>query len=238
MNKDSYLNELKNKLKANHVEEKDDILAEYEEHFRMKMADGYSEEEIAARLINPMEIALSYAQMNEQKAGRRSALIITGIGLFFADIIVVMVFILLYAWVAVLGGLALGSVGISGILIGNYDISPVISVFPYIGRLTLGISLIALAVLSAVGTVYCSLYITQLGKSYLRWHKKTLSANGLAYPPLSKHPHIKDKIRRRLRSAALLSVVVFAVAFLGSMLLLFALAGFRPFWHHWNWFIH
>ena len=237
MKKDSYLHELKTQLKANHVEEKDDILAEYEEHFRMKMADGYSEEEIAARLINPMEIALSYAQMHEERAGRRSALIITGIGLSFADIVFVMVFILLYAWVAVLGGLALGSVGMAGMLIGNYDISPVTPIFPYIGRFTLGISMIALAVLSAVGTVYCSLYITQLGKAYLRWHKRTLSVNGLAYPPLSKHPHIKDKTRRRLRSAALISVVVFAVTILGSMLLLFALAGFRPFWHHWNWFI-
>jgi uncharacterized membrane protein len=65
MNKQAYLNELKAHLKASAVSDIDEIIAEYDEHFTRKIADGYTEEEIAAKLGRPKEIALQFC------AGRR-----------------------------------------------------------------------------------------------------------------------------------------------------------------------
>ena len=50
MKKDEYLAQLVNELKKNAVADADDIVNEYEQHFAFKMADGFSEDEIAAKL--------------------------------------------------------------------------------------------------------------------------------------------------------------------------------------------
>ena len=51
-----------------------DVVEEYQQHFSFKLADGYSEEEIAARLGDPVALA---AQFGEAEAGdkRHSAVL-------------------------------------------------------------------------------------------------------------------------------------------------------------------
>ena len=45
-----------------------DVVEEYQQHFAFKLADGYSEEEIAARLGDPVALA---AQLGEAEAGEK-----------------------------------------------------------------------------------------------------------------------------------------------------------------------
>jgi uncharacterized membrane protein len=61
MNRDMFLSNLKAALGRMQESEKREVLADYEEHFRMGMADGKSEEQIAASLGNPRLLGKSYA---------------------------------------------------------------------------------------------------------------------------------------------------------------------------------
>ncbi|MHB1456191.1 MAG: DUF1700 domain-containing protein [Armatimonadota bacterium] len=60
MKKDEFLSELHNSLGNMSDADKQDVLNDYEEHFRVGMADGRSEEEIAKSLGNPSAIGATY----------------------------------------------------------------------------------------------------------------------------------------------------------------------------------
>ena len=77
-------------------------MAEYRRHFEYKLADGYSEEETAARLGDPAELAAQFEPGEAQETRRaggfgRSAL--TWTGLVFADIFVLSFFTVFACWV-------------------------------------------------------------------------------------------------------------------------------------------
>jgi uncharacterized membrane protein len=55
MNKKIFIDELRKYLIANDIEDVAEITAEYEDHFMRKAADGYSEDEISAKLGNPKD---------------------------------------------------------------------------------------------------------------------------------------------------------------------------------------
>lgn len=91
MTKTEFLTRLGAELKARKVADMDDILGEYSRHFDYKLADGYSEEEIAARLGSPEELAAQFESEAPEKSakhggGARSA--VTWTGLVFLDIVV------------------------------------------------------------------------------------------------------------------------------------------------------
>ncbi len=58
--KNQFLDLLKEELKHNNVPDAEDIIEEYEQHFSFKLADGYSEEEISAKLGDPKSLADQY----------------------------------------------------------------------------------------------------------------------------------------------------------------------------------
>ncbi|MHB1456190.1 MAG: DUF1700 domain-containing protein [Armatimonadota bacterium] len=60
MKKDEFLSELRNSLGNMPDADKQDVLNDYEEHFRVGMADGRSEEEIAQSLGNPRAIVATF----------------------------------------------------------------------------------------------------------------------------------------------------------------------------------
>ncbi len=60
MNKNEFLSILTSVLEKNQISDAAEIIEEYEQHFAFKLADGYSEEEIAARLGDPEKLALQY----------------------------------------------------------------------------------------------------------------------------------------------------------------------------------
>lgn len=113
MTKNESLSRLEAELEARRVPEAEDILGEYRRHFEYKLADGYSEEEIAARLGAPEELAAQFEPEREAprpsraSSAARSAL--TWTGLVFADMFVLSFFMLFASWVAVVACAALAS---------------------------------------------------------------------------------------------------------------------------------
>lgn len=106
MKKNDFMQRLSDELQKRNVADAADILQEYEAHFAMKMADGYIEEEIAARLGDPTALAAQFddAEETPEKKGGSKPLVVAG--LCFADVFAGLFFILLAAWGLVLAAAA------------------------------------------------------------------------------------------------------------------------------------
>ena len=149
MNKQAYLSELEGLLTEKRVTDVDEIIAEYDEHFSRKLADGFSEEEIAKRLGGPKEVAAQFA--TEKTGGRsRGAKAILTAGLVFVDIVVILLLVVFYAWVAALGATAVAS-ALGGIAL---LLEPALSGWaalipdmPYFGQIFFAVAMLGLGVL-------------------------------------------------------------------------------------------
>lgn len=96
MTKNEFLSRLEAELETRRVPEPEDILVEYRRHFEYKMADGYSEEEIAARLGPPEELAAQFEPETPAKRAKRAGTAraaVTWTGFVFLDI-----FVLSFSW--------------------------------------------------------------------------------------------------------------------------------------------
>lgn len=106
MNKREYLAQLERELKRNHVPDAGEILNECAQHFAFKLADGYSEEEISARLGEPAALAAQFdGPSAPPKAGNKP---LAAFGLCFVDLLAVCLFLTLLAWSLAMGAAALG----------------------------------------------------------------------------------------------------------------------------------
>ena len=232
MTKQEYLDELRKELKNNNVDEIEDIISEYSEHFDFKLEEGFTEEEIAKKLSSPKEIAKEYMPKPEPVNKFEKGIKVTG--LTFLSIPLGMIYALIWASVAVLGAFALTSLVTGFCLITTINIAGLIPYIPYFPALLIGIACFGLAVLSAVGTFYMFMYVKQWGKIYIRWCKNI--ANNSQYPSLSKHPKISKKLASRLKLVAVVGLVCFITAFVvGYISMCIASNSFQP-WHAWNWF--
>jgi uncharacterized membrane protein len=234
MNKTEFINTLTNTLQARKIQDIDEIVAEYEQHFLFKLSDGYSEEEIAALLGDPAALGKQFDSEIKTATGNKS---IVAIGLIFMDIIVTLLFVLLFTWVIVMSAVAVTSVATSVCLVFNLNISNLIPM-PYFVALILALVSLALAVLAAVGTVYFWLYAQQLLRSYFRWHRNTLAAaSGQALlPSIPVHPQLSAARNRSMRKIALVALTVFVVTFQAGYIIAALAAGALEFWHVWGWF--
>ena len=68
MTRETYISELTRLLKKQNTPDIEDIVAEYDAHFAYKTADGFTEEEVAAKLGSPAQIA---EQFEQAQAGAR-----------------------------------------------------------------------------------------------------------------------------------------------------------------------
>lgn len=235
MNKNEYLSALEKELKSRNVGDISDILAEYNQHFENKMTDGYGEEEIAAKLEKPQTLATQFKNSAAYDGKAAKIALITGAAI--SDIFSVMFFLLLFSWLILIFAATIAFLGTGAILIINGNVAALIPKMPYIGKLFIGISLIALSASSAVATIYCYYFFKQLLKSYIRWHKNLLCSGGLAlYPPLAKYPQLPLKLKRNLRNILLFSIIIFIIFFILGYITLSIMAKSFEFWHLWDWF--
>jgi hypothetical protein len=144
---------------------------------------------------------------------------------------------LLFSWVIILGALTVAFSAISICLITTLNIANLIPSMPYAGALLLGISFLALAFLSAIGTLYCFLYFRKLIKIYFRWNVNKISYNK-KYPPVIIYTILNKKLKRIVRKITGIFTVIFAVSFLSSCIVLTIYTDFKPFWHALNWFVN
>lgn len=238
MNKAEFLNELKKTLASNKIEDIDEILSEYEQHFAFKLADGYSEEEIAVKLGDPKALANQFVPDASKSGKSKGSRAVTAMGLGFADIIAVPLFIVLFAWNIVMGAASVASLTTGVCLITNSNIHALIPNMPYYCAFVFAVLMFALAVLFAVVTLYCYLYFKQLFHAYFRWHKNTFAAASgkPVYPPLPIHPPLKGAALRRIRNITLIALLVLAVGFITAYIISAFSAGALEFWHKWGWF--
>ncbi|MBQ7871149.1 MAG: DUF1700 domain-containing protein [Oscillospiraceae bacterium] len=240
MKKTEFLELLSLELKRNNVADAADILEEYEQHFAFKLADGYTEEEIAAKLGEPRAIAAQYDAL--PATGSRGRKILTALGLGLADLCFGLFTVLLWAWEAVMAAFALGCAGAAVGLIGNIRASffGLLPTLPWYCALLLGLAVAALAVLTAVGVRYFAAFLGQLLRAYCRFHHNALaSADGCAtLPPLTVYPQFRPQAKRRMKKLALLAVTVFALCFVLCFVVCALSAGTLEFWHAWGWFGH
>jgi len=233
MNKKEYLEELRKELKKYNVNEVEDIIADYEEHFENKMEEGFTEEEIARKLSVPEAIAIEYAEsngasVNKYEKGAKTA------GVVAMSIPLTMLYIVICASVVVLGAFSIACLATGICLITTINVAGLIPSMPYFSALAIGIACIGLSVLSAVGTYYMYLYVKQWGKVYVRWCKNIINNN--RYPSLSMHPQISKKRASKLKIVAVMGLVCFVAAFVIGYVSLCIAAGSLEPWHVFNWF--
>ena len=237
MTRNEFLTQFANELNRRHVADAAEILEEYREHFAFKQADGYSEEEIAAKLGDPLLLAAQFeaAERPAEKHGKNPLAVV---GLCFADLFAGMFFILLAAFGLLTGIVTLISAVLTVCLFGGLNICALIPPMPYWCGAVLGLAFAALTVLSAVCCIYYTAFLRQLCRAFARFHHNTLAAaaGGAMLPPLAIHPQFSAKANRGLRSAALISLALFAACFVLSYLVCSLSAGALEFWHAWGWF--
>ena len=236
MNKTEFINILTHTLKERKISDIDEIVAEYEQHFLVKIADGQSEEEITARLGDPKVLG-NYFDL-ERGNTTKGTKVITIIGISFVDILFSLVYILLYTWVIFMGILAFICISIGFLLVFNLDISNLLPYMPYLIGFIFAIMMIALAVLTAIGTAYFWLFTRQIFRSYRRWHKNTLSsaAGKGILPNVPVHPQISTLQKRRIRKILLITLIAFVITAQVGFIIAAIIAGTFEFWHVWNWF--
>ena len=237
MTRNEFLQMLSDELKKRKIADADDIVSEYEQHFAFKMADGFSEEEIAAKLGNPAALAAQFENVGQDKKPMGSRAIAAA-GLFFADLFAVMFLILLIGWEIVMAAFSACCAAVAASLFAGVSPWSLIPPMPYGCGFIFGLSLAGLSVLSAVGCVYFAAFIRQLMRAYGRFHHNTMAAasGNAVLPSLSVHPRLNARTNRRLRAVALFSLTVFAAFIVLGMIVSMIVSGALAFWHAWGWF--
>ena len=237
MTKNEFMEKLAKELKACGVADAADIEEEYEQHFVFKLADGYSEEEIAAKLGDPAKLAAQFGteSVPASKGGRKAAVVT---GFVFLDIVTVLGFIALAAFALVLAAAAIGFAAIGVSLITKASLYGVIPAMPYGSAVILGVAALALAVLTGIGCAWYSAFVRQSVRAFCRFKSNAIAdAEGkAALPALPMQPQFAAPCARRMRRAARAALIVFVVALvIGFVVSAFA-AGSIEFWHVWGWF--
>lgn len=234
MTKLEYLNELKAELNKNAVVDAEEILSEYEQHFLFKLADGFTEEEIAVKLGSAAQIAAQFAGISGErkiKGGKKFFLVLwlTIIGVFEA-----MLYGAFFCFVVALfcGSLAPAVLGVELIMGLNY--MNILPPMPYAGAVIFGITLLSVSVILVIFAIYCLAYLRQMVRASLRWRKNLLSAEALPLLPLN--PQFKPRTRRALRTILLWAVLIYAIGFVVGYAFLSYYTQAWEFWHALGWF--
>lgn len=232
MNKAEYLGALEAELKAREASDIDEIIAEYSEHFDFKLADGFSESEIAVKLGAPEKIAEQF----EEESGEKNKPDIWKKTVSYAVALLEIIGgIIFAAWDLILAAAALAFLAVGVSLEAGMDITGVIPNMPYISAALFGAAALALAVLTGCAAWYCIKLLAQLVRSRARWHMSFVS--GAKLPPLSITPRLKGRGRRVFRGIVYISAAAFGLFFLAAYAASALNAHSVEFWHVWKWFV-
>lgn len=199
MNKIQFLKTLESQLTGLSVEDRNEILYDYEEHFRIGVEQGKTEEQVAEALGDPLVIAGQFgasigrepASTNEIKTNASDVLrrILAFIGLAFFNLVIVLGPFLAF-W-GVLIGLFAAAIGVivSGLsviaaviafpVLGPYLSFPtfLFSVNP-LGPIALGVGLAALGLLFFIGDCYLAKLLTRGTIKYLQMNIRIINGGG------------------------------------------------------------
>lgn len=237
MTQNEFMSLLADELRKRNIADAGDIVEEYQQHFAFKLADGYSEEEIAVKLGDPTMLAAQFEQTSHPNKGKGTKPLVVA-GICFVDLFASLFFLLLVVWSVVMAACSLASAALAVCLFGGSNIYALIPPMPYWCGVIMALSFTALSVLIAVGCFYYVAFVRQLLRSFMRFQHNVLAtvSGDATLPALSINPQVMAKTNRRLRSTALISLALFAACFVFGYIACSLSAGSLEFWHVWNWF--
>lgn len=236
MTRNEFISLLKATLKDKHISDYEEIVEEYEQHFAFKLRDGYSEEEIAAKLGNPVLIAEQFDRTDTVPAGKRK--IPTLIGLGVLDFFVGIFYIVLACFGIAIVAASVALTAISVCLFGGLNIYSLIPDMPYHCAILFAVTFIALAVIACAAFVYYVALLKQLYRAYKRFHGNTVATvTGTAVlPAISATPQLTPRTYRIFRKVLTVAFLLFVLFFVLSFAVAVISAGSIEFWHSWEWF--
>ena len=191
MNREEYLAALRKSLGRTAEEEKKEILADYDEHFRVGLSEGRTEEEIAKALGNPSAIGKTYRIENLADETRKGwglsdvfRAVFASVSLGFFNIIVVLGPFLGLAGVLIGMWAAAVSIGVSGITV---ILAAIVGPFlqgVYGFNLTVlnvgfaffaGACCAALGVLAVIGMVFLTKWFFVLTARYVKFNARIIT---------------------------------------------------------------
>jgi uncharacterized membrane protein len=188
MNKKDFLNKLSSYLGGIPVEERQDVINDFEEHFKEGLAEGRTEEEIADSLGDPRALAnqfkanilVSQAEKTTSAINITRAVLATlGLGFFnlvfilgpFIAIVAVLISLFVSAIAIIAAGITVFFASIFGPLIPQYFavlINPAVTIFGSIGVTCFGI-------LFFVGCIYLSKILYRLFVRYIKFNLRIIT---------------------------------------------------------------
>lgn len=235
MKRNEFISQLTNELNKRKIADAAEIVTEYDQHFAFKLADGFSEEEIAAKLGSPEELA---AQFEISPAKPHSFKALAVILLSFAWLGFGLLFILLSLFGIVIIAASLAFITLAVCLIFKLNISSLIPTMPYFPALLFGISYVALSMLLTVGFIQFAGTLHRSVLVFKRYASNIMAAvtGTPTLPPLSMSASFSAKARLRLRTLFRILITIFAVFFVLAFIISTLTAGNFQFWHAWGWF--
>jgi len=187
MNRKEFIETLRADLKGLPQEEIDDIIYDYEEHFRIGLSQGKFEEDIARELGDPRNIAKMYkvsskideAESNPSPKNLLKAMFSAMALGFFNFIIVLGPFIVIIALLigmyGISVGLVVGGIGsIFGTILIPFSHYHVNLGFLPVTAVSLGIGLTCLGVLLFMASLYLTKLLYRGTVKYLKWNIDTI----------------------------------------------------------------
>jgi len=188
MNKKDFISKLSTYLGGIPVEERQDVINDFEEHFKEGLAEGRTEEEIADSLGDPRALANQFKAniLVNQAEKTTSAINITravlatlGLGFFnlmfilgpFIAIVAVLISLFVSAIAIIAAGITIFFASIFGPLIPQYFavlINPAVAIFGSIGVTCFGI-------LFFVGCIYLSKILYRLFVRYIKFNLRIIT---------------------------------------------------------------
>ena len=237
MTRTEFLQQLEQELQKRGVSDAGEIVEEYREHFAFKLADGYSQEEIAAKLGSPLTVAAQYEPGEAVRAtGGRRFTGLLGLGLAEAAEFFVFLMLLAFGLTMTAADIAFAAAGVC--LVAHFPVAGLLPNMPYGPACVLGLALVALSVLTYTGCVWYGAYLRQSLRAFARFRANVLAGmdGRPTLPPVPARPQMDPVRFRRLRRVARGAVMVFAVLFVAGMAVSMLTAGAVEFWHAWGWF--
>jgi len=188
MNKKDFINKLSSYLAGVPVEERQDVINDFEDHFKEGIAEGRTEEEIAESLGDPKALANQFkANILVNTAAKttsainitRAVLATLGLGFFnlifilgpFIGIVAVLFALFASAVAVTASGIAVFFASIFGPLVPQYIavmVNPAVSIFASIGVTLFGI-------LFFVGDIYVAKWVYRLFVRYIKFNVRIIT---------------------------------------------------------------
>ena len=236
MTKVEFLTVLESELKKRRIGEREEILAEYEQHFAFQRADGFSQEEICARLGDPAQLAAQFdAEGRAPAGGGKTA---ARAGIYALSVLALALYLVLAACGVAMLALCAASAALAVCLLGGLSAGALTPPMSYGCAAVFGVALAALSVLVAVGCVYFAALLWRLPRAYGRFCRNAIAAAGgePMLPTDPATPRFAPGRARRMRTVALVAFGTSVGFSLLGMAVAMLCAGALPFWHAWGWF--